>query len=136
MTAQPRPRHAVPDHIPEALHEAFATANGNQPPAHCPYQPGDLVQLHGYSGYPAPGHRRTGFTGWVVGYVGGTILTGITTTGEEWWEEWGLLRPDGEPVDMWGHCACCCEERRVLHRLRRVERYARGEQLDLFGAAQ
>ncbi|MFF3848026.1 hypothetical protein [Streptomyces sp. NPDC002328] len=132
MTAPPQPRHSVPDHIPEQLREAFATASGRQPPAHCPYEPGDMVQMHGYSGYPAPGHRRTGFRGWVVGYVGATILTGITTTGEEWWGEWGDLNPDGKPVDMWDHCACCREERLTLRRAYYAKQRARGEQHALF----
>lgn len=135
MSASTRPRHQVPDHIPKHLHEAYATTSGRQPSAHCPYKPGDPVQLHGYSGYPAPGHRRTGFRGWVVGTVGATILTGITITGEEWWEEWGRLNPDGQPVDMWDHCACCREERSELQRAYYARRRARGQQLDLFGAA-
>ncbi|MFJ2568149.1 hypothetical protein ACIO02_35390 [Streptomyces sp. NPDC087568] len=125
-------RHPVPAHIPEQLREAYATTQGNPPPAHSPYQPGDLVQRHGYAGYPAPGPGRTGFRGWVVGHVGGTILTGITTAGEEWWEEWGVLNPDGKPVDMWDHCACCRTERRELLRAYYAKRQAQGQQLGLF----
>lgn len=135
MTAPLQPRHPVPDHIPAQFREAFATTSGNTPPAHSPYQPGDAVQLHGYPGYPDPGFRRTGFRGWVVGYVGATVLTGITTTGEEWWEYWGHLVPDGRPVDMWDHCACCHKERLELRRAYCAQQRARGQQLDLFGGA-
>lgn len=135
MSASTQPRHSVPDHIPENLREAFATTKGREVPAHSPYKAGDAVQLHGYGGYPEPGFRRTGFRGWVVGYVGATILTGVTTTGEEWWEYWGGLGPDGRPVDMWDHCACCRDERRELLRAYYAAQRARGEQLDLFGGA-
>lgn len=124
------PRHPVPDHIPEQLREAFATTKGRQVPDHCPYRSGDAVQLHGYAGHPDPGHRRTGFRGWVVGCVGATILTGITTTGEEWWQEWGDLNPDGLPVNMWDHCTCCRDERRDLLRALHATQRARGKQLD------
>lgn len=134
MTAGPQPRHPVPDHIPEHLREAFATTKGRKPPEHCPFKPGDAVQLHGYSG-EQPGHRRTGFRGWVVGYVGATLLTGITTDGEEWWEYWGDLDPDGLSVDMWAGCSCCREERLELRRAYYAQQRARGEQLDIFGAA-
>jgi len=129
MSAPPRTPHPVPDHIPAHLREAFAWAGGRAIPEHCPYRPGDHVKMHGYSGYPAPGHRRTGFRGWVVATVGGTILTGITETGEEWWEEWGDLEPADTPVNPWGHCSCCREERLAL---RRAELRTRGEQLGLF----
>lgn len=135
MSASPLPRHLVPDHIPEPLREAFATTKGRHVPAHSPYQAGDAVQLHGYAGYPEDGFRRTGFRGWVVGCVGDTILTGITTDGQEWWEYWGRLAPDGRPVDMWDHCACCREERLELKRAYYAQQRARGQQLDLFGAA-
>lgn len=134
MAAGPQPRHPVPDHIPEPLREAFATASGNPPPKHCPFKPGAAVQLHGYAG-ELPGHRQTGFRGWVVGYVGATLLTGITTDGEEWWEYWGALAPDGLPVDMWAGCSCCRDERTVLRRAHYAKQQARGEQLDLFGIA-
>lgn len=134
MTRQPT-RHPVPDHIPAHLHEAFATTSGREVPARSPYKAGDRVQLHGYSGHPEEGHRRTGFRGWVVGCVGATLLTGITTTGEEWWEYWGDLHPDGQPVDMWNHCACCQDERRELLRAFYAKQRAHGEQLDIFGQA-
>lgn len=127
-----QPRHPVPDHIPEQLREAFATTKGRAVPSHSPYQLGDAVQLHGFRG-EQPGHRRTGFRGWVVGCVGGTILTGITTTGEEWWEEWGFLRPDGQPVDIWRWCTCCRETWLPLVRAYYAKQRAAGEQLDLFG---
>lgn len=132
MSAPPQPRHPVPDHIPEHLREAFATTSGRQPPDHCPYKAGDAVQRHGYGGYPEPGFRRTGFRGWVVGCVGSTVLTGITRDGEEWWEYWGSLKPDGLPVDMWDHCACCRDERRELLRAYYAKQRARGEQHALF----
>ncbi|MFF7067346.1 hypothetical protein [Streptomyces pseudovenezuelae] len=135
MTAGPQPRHPVPDHIPEQLHEAFATTKGRTPPRHSPYQPGDAVQVHGYAGHPDPGHRRTGFRGWVVGYVGATLLTGITTEGEEWWEYWGDLDPDGLPVNMWAHCSCCREQRTALLRAHYAKERARGQQLDIFDGA-
>jgi hypothetical protein len=132
MTARPQDRHPVPDHIPEHLHDAFATTSGRTPPKHSPYQPGDAVQLHGYPGYPDPGFRRTGFRGWVAGYVGSTILTGITTNGEEWWEYWGDLNVDGKPVDMWDHCSCCREQRDELKRAYYAKQRACGQQLGLF----
>lgn len=133
MTSDPQPRHHVPDHIPEHLREAFATTKGRVPPKHSPFRPGDAVQLHGYSG-EQPGHRRTGFRGWVVATVGATILTGITTDGEEWWEYWGRLQPDGRPVDLWRWCTCCREERTELQRALFAKQHARGEQLGLFTA--
>ncbi|MGK5529337.1 hypothetical protein [Streptomyces sp. URMC 129] len=131
MSAPPAPRHPVPNHIPVELREAFATTAGRAIPPHSPYQPGDAVQRHGYGGNP-PGPRQTGFRGWAVATVGATILTGITTSGEEWWEEWGFLHPAGEPVDMWDHCVCCREERRVLLREHHARQRARGAQLGLF----
>lgn len=135
MTPQPAPRHPVPDHIPDHLREAFATTRGSPVPPHCPYKSGDAIQLHGYIGGFPPGLRQTGFRGWVVATVGATILTGITTDGQEWWEEWGALRSDSQPVDMWGSCTCCREERRELLRAYYAKQRANGEQLDLFGGA-
>lgn len=134
MSAPSQPRHPIPDHIPEHLREAFATTKGRKISAHCPYKAGDAVQLHGYGG-EQPGHRRTGFRGWVVATVGGTILTGITTDGEEWWEEWGRLNPDGQPVDIWRWCTCCREARLPLLRAHYAKQRARGDQLDLFSGA-
>jgi hypothetical protein len=141
MKIPPPSRHPVPDHIPDHLHEAFATAQGGTIKSHCPYKLGDPVRLHGFAG-EQPGHRRTGFRGWVVATVGATILTGITTTGEEWWEEWGRLEPDGLPLNIWRWCTCCAEERRPLvqaayakQRAEAAREQARGEQLDLFGQA-
>lgn len=133
MPAPPQPRHPVPHHIPENLHEAFATTKGREIPSHSPYQAGDAVQLHGYRG-EVPGHRRIGFRGWVVATVGATILTGITTNGEEWWEYWGRLDPDGQPVSLSRWCTCCREQRRALLRDHHAKH---GEQLDMFdlGAA-
>lgn len=141
MTPPPPPRHSVPGHIPAHLREAFATANGSALRPHCPYKSGDAVRLHGFAG-EADGLRRTGFRGWVVATVRGTILTGITTSGEEWWEEWGRLEPDGKPVDIWRWCTCCAEERRPLliaayakQRAELAKQQARGQQLDLFDQA-
>jgi hypothetical protein len=88
--------------------------------------------MHGYPGYPAPGFRRTGFRGWAVATVGGTILTGTTTTGQEWWEEWGLLNPDGLPVDPTRWCTCCHDARRAHHQAEAARREQRGLQLGLF----
>ncbi|WP_069874535.1 hypothetical protein [Streptomyces malaysiensis] len=130
MAAPQQPRHPVPDHIPEHLREAFATTKGRDIPPHSPYQRGDAVQRHGFPGN-LPGHAQTGFCGWAVGTVGGTILTGITTTGEEWWEYWGDLDPD-EPVKLTRWCTCCRDARRVLALAQRAKT---GEQLDLFGQA-
>ncbi|NUQ95349.1 MAG: hypothetical protein HOY79_01865 [Streptomyces sp.] len=135
MSASTQPRHPVPDHVPNHLHEAFATTGGNPQPAHCPYQPGDPVKRHGYPGHPDPGFGRTGFRGWVVATVGATILTGITDDGREWGEEWGRLEPADTPVNAWGHCTCCREERLALRRAELARQQARGEQLDLFGGA-
>ncbi|MEZ7005008.1 hypothetical protein [Streptomyces sp. AD55] len=128
-------RHPVPDHIPAHLAEAYATTAGRRPSDHCPYQPGTAVQRHGYAGHPAPGFGRTGFRGWVVATVGGTILTGITEDGREWWEEWGRLEPADTPPDPWGHCTCCREARLKLRRAEIEQHRAHGVQLDLFGAA-
>ncbi|WP_411078483.1 hypothetical protein [Streptomyces sp. cmx-10-25] len=135
MSRHEQLRHPVPDHIPAHLAEAFASTSGGALRSHCPYQSGDAVQRHGYAGHPAPGFGRTGFRGWVVATVGGTVLTGITEDGKEWWEEWGRLEPAGTPVDPWGHCTCCHEARLVLRRAERARQHARGEQLGLFGAA-
>jgi hypothetical protein len=121
----------LPDTIPAHLHAAFLAAKGRQLPPHCPYQPGDPVQLHGYGGEIA-GWRRTGFRGWVAATVGATILTGITTDGTEWWEEWGLLRRDGLPVDLWGGCTCCREARIPLLRAHYAAQRPTEQQLDLF----
>ncbi|MFI8853650.1 hypothetical protein ACIGW3_26140 [Streptomyces sp. NPDC053499] len=129
--APPRTPHPVPDHIPAHLREAFAWTAGRAMPPHCPYRLGDRVQMHGFPG-EQPGHRRTGFRGWVVATVGGTILTGITLEGEEWWEEWGRLDRDGQPVSLWRWCTCCKEERLALDRAERAREQARGQQLDLF----
>lgn len=134
MTAPPQPRHPVPDNIPEHLCEAFATCSGRTPPPSSPYQPGDAVQLHGYAG-EMPGHRQTGFRGWVVATVGATILTGITRDGDEWWEYWGRLEPDGQPVDIWRWCTCCREERQPLLRAHYARQRALGEQLGLFATS-
>lgn len=129
------PRHPVPDHIPDHLREAFATATGGPVPPHCPFKSGDGVQLHGYSGGFPPGLRQTGFRGWVVATLGATLLTGITRDGREWAEYWGVLDPDGRPVRLWGECTCCRQERRELLRAHYDKQRARGEQLDLFGGA-
>lgn len=134
MTAPAAIRHQVPDHIPGRLAEAFATTSGRAIPPHCPYQLGDAVQLHGYAG-EFDTQRRTGFRGWVVGTVGATVLTGITTEGQEWWEYWGSLRPAGEPVVTWGGCTCCQTERRELLRAFYAGRRAAGQQLGLFDGA-
>jgi hypothetical protein len=128
VTAPPQPRHPVPGHIPAHLHEAFATTPGRAIRPHCPYQMGDAVQLHGFPG-EQPGHRRTGFRGWVVATVGGTILTGITTEGREWWEEWGRLDRDGKPINIWRWCTCCRDERLPLLRAFYAKQTAQGEQL-------
>lgn len=133
MTHEPV-RHPVPDHIPEHLREAFATTKGREAPARSPYQRGAAVQLHGFRG-EQPGHRRTGFRGWVVGCVGDTVLTGITTIGEEWWENWGRLVPDGQPIDIWRWCTCCRVARLPLLRTYYAKQRAAGEQLDIFGQA-
>jgi len=135
MPAAPMPRHPVPDHIPAHLREAFATARGRQVPPRSPYKPGDAVQLHGYRGEFPPGLRQTGFRGWVVGCVGDTVLTGITTDGQEWWEYWGRLKPDGLPVDLWAGCVCCHEARAPLLRAFYAKQRAKGQQLGLFAGA-
>lgn len=133
MPAPPPPRHPVPDHIPPHLAEAFATAPGSPIRPHCPYQLGAPVQMHGYPG-EQPGHRRTGFRGWAVATLGATILTGITEDGHPWAEEWGRLRPAGQPIDRWGGCTCCRAERAALQRAELAHRQAQPEQLDLFAA--
>ncbi|MFC1428545.1 hypothetical protein ACEZCY_35825 [Streptacidiphilus sp. N1-12] len=123
----------VPDSIPAHLHQAYRDAHGRELPPHCPYRPGDAVQLHGYAG-EAAGPRRTGFRGWVAATVGATILTGITTDGTEWWEEWGLLRRDGLPVDLWGGCTCCHQTRLALLRAHYAAQRPNEQQLHLFDA--
>lgn len=134
MSAGPQPQHPVPTHIPAHLREAFATTAGRDIPKHSPYQLGDAVQRHGFEGN-MPGHAQTGFRGWVVATVGATILTGITTEGEEWWEYWGELEPDGKPIDIWRWCTCCREARTPLLRAYYAKQRAQGQQLDLFGDA-
>ncbi|MFE7273009.1 hypothetical protein [Streptomyces sp. NPDC057623] len=128
MTAGPQTRHPVPDHIPEQLREAFATTKGRDIPQHSPYQSGDAVQMRGCPG-EMPGHRQTGFRGWVVATVGATILTGITTDGEEWWEYWGRLEPDNESPSKRRPRP---EARHAKQRAESPRQPARG-QMDLFG---
>lgn len=125
----PPPRHPVPDHIPEDLREAFATAKGREISAHCPYKSGDAVLMRGCPG-EMPGHRRTGFRGWAVATVGGTILTGITTDGEEWWEYWGRLEPDGKPPQGRDN-----HPSRTKRHAKAPRTQVPDNQLDLFGAA-
>ncbi|WHM41138.1 hypothetical protein [Streptomyces sp. BPTC-684] len=125
------PRHPVPEHIPGHLAEAFATTRGRAISPHSPYRSGDAVQRHGYAGN-LPGFARTGFRGWVVATVGGTVLTGITLTGQEWWEYWGSLHPDGQPVDIWDHCTCCRDQRRPLLQAFYAQQRAVPVQLGLF----
>jgi hypothetical protein len=86
-------------------------------PAHCPYQAGDRVQMHGYVGY-GPGHRRTGFRGVVTGYLGATLLRGVTDDGTEWAEYWGALLPDGTPNQSATPCSCCPRPARQLELFR------------------
>lgn len=103
-------------------------------PAHCPYKAGDRVQMHGYPGYNGGprDHRRIGFRGVVEGYVGATILTGTTDDGEPWTEFWGSLDPDGQPVDIWDHCACCRHLRAPLLRAYYERKRRAGVQEPLF----
>ena len=63
-------------------------------PVRCPYTYGDRVTMHGYRG----SLRRTGFTGTVEGYYGGTILGGTTDDGEQWTETWGGLYPEDHDI--------------------------------------
>ncbi|OEV14077.1 hypothetical protein [Streptomyces nanshensis] len=132
MNAPPQKPHPVPAHIPAHLHDAFAWTKGGELPEHCPYQIGDAVKIHGFPGHPDPGFGRTGFRGWVVGTVGATILTGITTAGEEWWEEWGRLEPADAPVKLSRWCTCCADHRRAAREAALARQTARGEQLGLF----
>lgn len=81
-------------------------------PAHCPYQQGDRVQMHGFPGYHAHDGQHlndydvSGFRGTVEGYIGATILTGHTDGGRAWAEEWGHLDPDGTRCHD-ARCGCC-----------------------------
>lgn len=81
-------------------------------PPHCPYRPGDRVQMHGFTGYHVHHGRHlddaavTGFRGVVEGYIGGTILIGTTDDGRPWTEDWGGLDPDGTPCHD-ARCSCC-----------------------------
>jgi hypothetical protein len=78
-------------------------------PARCPYKAGDRVQVHSYPGNPRMGvSPASGFRGVVEGYLGDTILTGITDEGQPWAEHWGALDRDGmPPADRWMWCTCC-----------------------------
>lgn len=76
-------------------------------PAHCPYKLNDWVRRHGYPG-DMPGPARWGWRGFVTGYIGGTILIGVTDDGMHWSEEWGSLcldepNPNRAPT----FCVCC-----------------------------
>lgn len=133
MTALQQPRHPVPDHIPAELREAFATVKGREVPPHSPFQSGAPVQLHGFAGNPDEGLRRTGFRGWVAASIGATILTGITTTGQEWAQYWGDLDPDGQPLDPWRWCTCCRDAREAYFAAQHAREAAAGLQLNLFG---
>ncbi|MFD9965069.1 AAA family ATPase [Amycolatopsis sp. NPDC058986] len=76
-------------------------------PAHSTYRLHERVRCHGYPGAPA-GPRRHGFRGFVTGYLGGTILQGVTDDGRDWTEEWGLLSPDAPAANTAPtYCACC-----------------------------
>ncbi|MEU7822965.1 hypothetical protein [Catellatospora sp. NPDC049133] len=78
---------------------------GGLVPERSPYKAGDRIQLHGY---PAlNGLQRTGFVGTVHGYLGSTLLTGLTDSGEMWAESWGVLVREGEPNDSVVKCTCC-----------------------------
>lgn len=66
-------------------------------PKHCPYKAGDRVTLHGYASHPS-GHRRTGFTGVVECWRGGTWLHGHTDDGDPWDEHWGWLEPENHNI--------------------------------------
>ncbi|MEU0940374.1 hypothetical protein [Embleya sp. NPDC005971] len=130
----------VPAHIPTELHSAFRRdyARTAAVPGHAPYRVGDSVQLHGYAGHLGhpEDHAATGFRGWVAGSIGATILTGITTTGRPWAEPWGGLHPDGLPVDIWDHCACCRHLRLPLLRAHYAALARTPTQLDLFAQAR
>jgi hypothetical protein len=79
----------------------------NPPPAHCPYQVGDWVRVHGRHGNPDRARQR-GWRGYVTGYIGGTILVGVTDDGRGWAEEWGTLGPDAPtPRGVFDVCTCC-----------------------------
>jgi hypothetical protein len=121
-----RHRPAVPDTIPAELHAKAEDVIGHYNPAvppHCPFRFGDRIHLAGHPQAFPPGLRQTGFTGWVLGTIGATILVGITTTGRDWAEYWGNLHRT-EPV------APSVREKSVLARHRRPAEIK--EQLDLF----
>jgi hypothetical protein len=74
-------------------------------PAHSPFQAGDWVVCHGYSGEFPPGPRTQGWRGFVLGTYGATSLRGLTDDGREWSENWGRLLPDGTRCAD-GRCVC------------------------------
>jgi hypothetical protein len=65
--------------------------------------------------------------------IGATILTGITTTGQEWAQYWGDLDPDGQPLDPWRWCTCCRDAREAYFAAQHAREAAAGLQLNLFG---
>jgi hypothetical protein len=84
-------------------------------PEHSPYQAGDWVRVHGYSGNPR-GPRRWGWRGYVVDSLGDTILRGITDDGRQWAEYWGALGPD-RPSEGFAYCTCCPKRPRTPSQL-------------------
>jgi hypothetical protein len=102
-------------------------------PPHSPYQAGDWVAYHAYSGTRPPDTRH-GFRGYVLGSMGATLLRGLTDDGLPWCEHWGHLVPDGQrdrsaAID----CICCPPPPRAPRRPRTGRDV---EQLDLFGALE
>lgn len=79
-------------------------------PAKSPYQVGDWVIHHGYPAKVQPG--RSGWRGYVTGWMGSTLLRGVTDEGREWCEHWGALLPDGVHRCRSARCLCCPHPRR------------------------
>lgn len=78
-------------------------------PKHCRFRAGDWVVLHGYPGTRySYSSQRHGWRGFVLGYMGGTWLRGLTDDGREWCEHWGFLDREGQRGDPSSVLCTCC----------------------------
>lgn len=135
MTSSPRARRA-PDPRDYQIHAVFGlpaapTFGLGRIPTHSPYRYGQWVQYHTYRGTRPPATTNP-WRGYVLGYMGSTLLRGLTDDGREWCEHWGHIVPDGQR-ETGGGIECVCCPRRPTRSARPVRRDV--EQLGLFGGA-
>lgn len=85
-----------------------------------PFQPGDWVRLHAHPHAYWDPFLRDGFRGYILGGLGPNGLRGTTDDGREWFADWVLLVPDGQPTTFY-RCACCEDPRAATERARPVD---------------